>query len=59
MKVLDVMFGIIFILAAVVFLSTGAKLEPRTSIHEIYQMMWYICSILCFGFGFLLCKETK
>lgn len=59
MKWSTIMYGVLFLIAGFGFLFSGGLLQPKTSIHEIFQMLYYICSVLCFGFMALLLKESK
>lgn len=56
MKILTGIFGFLFLLAGLGFLLAGAGLMPRSSIHEVYQVLHYTCAVMCFGFMALLWK---
>ncbi len=55
-KLIQVILAIAFIVAAIVFIMEGKDMRITSSMHQIYQMMYYICSVLCFGFGAIMIK---
>ena len=57
MKAIEIIIGIAFLIAAFIFFKFGDDVYTRTAIHEIYQMMYYVCSVLCTGFGMLMIKR--
>ena len=58
MKAIEIIIGIIFLAVAFEFFKAGHDLYTKSAIHEIYQMMYYICSVLCTGFGMLMIKRS-
>ncbi len=59
MRQLEIFIGLIFLFAAALFVVNGVSIEIKSSMYQIYQMMYFICSILCFGFGWLMIKSIS
>ena len=58
MRTLEILIGLTFVLVGALFVLAGTTTHAATSIHQIYQMLYFICSILCLGFGFNMIKRS-
>ena len=56
MRSLELFIGFVFFGAAFLFMIIGLGMEVKSSIHQIYQMLHVICTVLCAGTGCLMIK---
>lgn len=59
MRALEVFSGFMFLGVSILFLICGMDIKIASAIHQIYQMMYIICAVLCAGFGCLMIKGNK
>ena len=58
MREFEIFIGLVFLAASGLLLIVGLTVPIASAIHQIFQMMYFICSILCFGFGSLMIKSN-
>jgi hypothetical protein len=56
LRIMEWIIGIAFFIAAIVFYNVGEDMWTRTAIHEVTELLHYVCSVLCAGFGALMIK---
>ena len=58
MRSFELTIAIIWMIAGAMIANKGVNIYAATSIHEIYQTMYYGGALLCFGFGSIMFKAT-